>query len=313
MSLPDFREKQILFISARKTDLSKVRFSNDNICFTVDEEIEDQVSCHKIFAIFIMGDCSLTTVFVRNCKKYGISIFLMNRNFQTYAKIISSADGNYLARQKQYATNEKDNLISAQKLVCNKIKNQISLLKALKLETQALSDLEQKIKETSSFNDLLGIEGAASKVFFKNYFSKIGWYRRLPQAKVDITNLLMDIGYTFLFNFVDGMVGIYGLDSYVGFYHKLFFQRKSLSCDLMEPFRCIIDKQILKSYNLEQINEKDFKVVRGNYRMDMKGRDKYLEIFATAIMNNKESIFRYVRDYYYHIMNGADFPIFKIK
>ena len=195
----------------------------------------------------------------------------------------------------------------------NKIQNQIHLLKTLKLETQSLFDLQQKTKEVSSFNDLLGIEGTASKIFFKNYFSKIGWYRRLPQTKIDIINLLMDIGYTFLFNFIDGMIGIYGLDSYIGFYHKLFFQRKSLSCDLMEPFRCIIDKQILKSYNLQQINEKNFKVVKGNYRMDIKSRDKYLEIFAIAIMDNKEDIFCYIRDYYYHIMNGADFPIFKIK
>lgn len=313
MSLPDFKEKQILFISTKESDINKVKFSNDNICFTIDEQIENQISCHKIFAVFIIGECSLTTVFIRNCRKYGISIFLMNRNFQTYANIISKAEGNYLIRQKQYFASEKNNLVSAQKLVCNKIQNQIHLLKTSKLETQTLFDLQQKTKEVSSFNDLLGTEGAASKLFFKSYFAKIGWYRRLPQTKIDITNLLMDIGYTFLFNFIDGMIGIYGLDSYIGFYHKLFFQRKSLSCDLMEPFRCIIDKEILKSYNLQQINEKDFKVVKGNYRMDTKSRDKYLEIFAIAIMDSKKDIFCYVRDYYYHIMNGADFPIFKIK
>jgi CRISPR/Cas system-associated endonuclease Cas1 len=27
----------------------------------------------------------------------------------------------------------------------------------------------------------------------------------------------------------------------------------------MEPFRCIVDKVILKAYNLKQIDEKDFK------------------------------------------------------
>ena len=123
----------------------------------------------------------------------------------------------------------------------------------------------------------------------------------------------MDIGYTFLFNFIDGMIGIYGFDSYKGFYHKLFFQRKSLSCDLMEPFRCLIDNQILKAYHLKQVNEKDFKVLQGNYRMDIKKRDKYLEILATAIMKNKEDIFCYVRDYYYHVMNKTEFPTFKIK
>jgi len=101
----------------------------------------------------------------------------------------------------------------------------------------------------------------------------------------------MDIGYTFLFNFVDGIICLYGLDTYIGFYHKLFFQRKSLTCDLIEPFRCIIDKQILKSYHLHQIDYKDFKKEKGSYFLYNKERDKYLEIFSEAIMDKKEEIF----------------------
>ncbi len=313
MSLPDFREKQILFISTNESDINKIRFLNDNICFTIDNQVENQISCHKIFALFIIGECSLTTPLIRHAQKYGISIFLMNRSFQTYASLIAKAEGNYLLRQKQYHTNEKQEFERAQKLICNKIQNQIGLLKEINLENKTLIGLEQKIKSISSLKDLLGTEGVASRIFFQNYFSKIGWYKRAPQTKMDPINILMDIGYTFLFNFIDGMIGIYGFDSYKGFYHKLFFQRKSLSCDLMEPFRCLIDKQILKAYNLKQVNEKDFKVIKGNYRMDIKERDKYLKILALTIMKNKEDIFCYVRDYYYHVMNETDFPTFKIK
>ena len=52
----------------------------------------------------------------------------------------------------------------------------------------------------------------------------------------------MDIGYTYLFNFIDALLRLYGFDTYLGFYHKEFYQRKSLVCDVVEPFRCIIDK-----------------------------------------------------------------------
>ena len=58
------------------------------------------------------------------------------------------------------------------------------------------------------------------------------------------------------FNCMDSLLRLYGFDTYKGFYHKLFFQRKSLACDVMEPFRCVIDKQILKAFNLGQIDEK---------------------------------------------------------
>jgi len=46
MSLPDFKEKQILFISTKESDINKVKFSNDNICFMIDGQIENQISCH---------------------------------------------------------------------------------------------------------------------------------------------------------------------------------------------------------------------------------------------------------------------------
>lgn len=313
MSLPDFKEKHILFIIADDIDINKVKFANDNICFVKNDKIENQVSCHKIFAVFIVGDCSLTTVFIKNCKKYGIPIFLMNRNFLTYNRLSATAEGNYLARLKQYTASDQSKFYSSKKLICNKIANQISLLENIKsVKIDNLKNLQHKIANASDYKDILGLEGMASKIFFKEYFFELNWYRRLPRTKTDPINLLMDIGYTFLFNFIDGMICLYGLDTYIGFYHRLFFQRKSLTCDLMEPFRSIIDKQILKSYHLNQINYKDFKKSKGFYYLDNKSRDKYLEIFTETIMNKKEEIFCYVRDYYYYLMNNSKFPNFKI-
>ena len=144
MSLPDFKEKQTLFISTNESDINKIRFLNDNICFTIDDQIENQISCHKIFALFIIGDCSLTTPLIRNAQKYGISIFLMNRNFQAYASLISKAEGNYLLRQKQYQASEQEEFKKAQKLMSNKIQNQITLLRSINLESKNLTKLEQK-------------------------------------------------------------------------------------------------------------------------------------------------------------------------
>jgi CRISPR-associated protein Cas1 len=51
---------------------------------------------------------------------------------------------------------------------------------------------------------------------------------------------------------------MYGFDVYVGILHTQFFHRKSLVCDLEEPFRPIGDAAILKAMNLGQVSEKDF-------------------------------------------------------
>jgi len=45
LSLPDFREKQILFIIPEHGGENKIRLWNDNIRFEVDGKIINQLSC----------------------------------------------------------------------------------------------------------------------------------------------------------------------------------------------------------------------------------------------------------------------------
>ncbi|PIP17918.1 MAG: CRISPR-associated endonuclease Cas1, partial [Parcubacteria group bacterium CG23_combo_of_CG06-09_8_20_14_all_35_9] len=202
LSLPDFREKQLLFITAQEAADNKIRFKNENVCLVRDDKIINQLSCHKILGIFIIGDFSITTVLIRNCQKYGVSLFLLKNNFELYASIIATASGNYLLRQKQYAVTEE--LIIAKHFVANKISNQYKLLSKLNKKNDYKQEFEQiknNIQIVADNQELLGIEGNLSKRFFSQYFSEINWYKRLPRTKVDITNLLLDLGYTLLFNF----------------------------------------------------------------------------------------------------------------
>ena len=55
-------------------------------------------------------------------------------------------------------------------------------------------------------------------------------------------------------------IELFGFDTYVGVLHREFFHRKSLVCDLVEPFRPIIDSSLIKALNLGQIHEDDFYV-----------------------------------------------------
>ena len=315
LTLPDFIEKQILFVQAESDRENFLKFKNDNILFRKDEENIDQISCHKVFAIFIVGDFSITTVLIRNCEQHGISLFLVKNNFEVYARINSRLDGNYLLRERQYKF--RDEFLIAKKLIGNKIYNQLSLL----CEQKKLDDFKkgygvflEDIRNAESEKELLGIEGNASKLFFGQYFSEMNWLRRLPRSKYDVNNVMLDIGYTFMFNFIDSLLCLYGFDTYKGFYHKLFFQRQSLSCDLVEPFRCLIDRQLLKAYNLKQVNEKDFQLINGRYVLAYDKQRKYLQMFFNCIMERKEDIFSYVKDYYYFMMrDNKEFPFFKIK
>lgn len=317
LSLPDFKEKQILFIKSEKGVANKIKFENNNIAFLKDDKVINKASCSKVFSVFIIGDMTITTGILKEAKKSGISLFFLKNNMDRYASVCSVAEGNYLLRSAQYKMPKDKEFAIAKKIVSNKINNQIKLVRDRNPDSEKISEIEKlayQAEKSARDDELLGIEGSASRLFFKEYFSSIKWWRRAPRTRQDIPNFLLDIGYTILFNFVDSILGVYGFDNYKGVYHKLFFQRKSLSCDVVEPFRCVIDKQILKSFNLNQINGKDFKFVNGKYELSYEKSSKYSEIFMDAVMERKEDIYVFIQSFYRYFMDDQkyQFPYFEI-
>lgn len=313
MSLPDFREHQLLFVTGSEISENQLSFRNENVLLKRDERIVNQISCHKLLAVFVVGECTLTSVLFRKAKEFGVSIFLLKNNFDCYAQVTSVASGNYILRAKQYRALTHEEFEIAKKLVAHKIENQSKILKERKLQIGLFDSQINAVVKAPDDATLRGIEGSASRMFYQMYLKPIGWRRRMPRAKSDPANVLLDIGYTFLFNMTDSLLSLFGFDTYKGVYHKQFFQRKSLACDLMEPMRCIIDRQLLKSYNLKQIDEKDFLCKNDIWSLPYNKQKKYTEIFAGSLMERKEDIFCYIRSYYYYIMSGEeDMPQFHI-
>ncbi len=312
LNINDFSEKQIVFIGSE--DLAEnIHFRNENLVLDRNGKKVNQLSCYKILAVFIIGNVTITSNFIKQAKSFGISVFLMNRNFYLYASIDAYAEGNYLLREKQYSS--LNDFFMAKQLVKNKILNQLKLLESIgRLDNyrKRKNLILGKIENAKDEKTLLGLEGAFGREFFSNYFEKLNWYRRVPRTKVDEVNLLLDMGYTFLFNYIDCLLRLYGFDVYKGFYHKFFFKRKSLSCDIMEPFRCLIDKSILKMYNLKTFDKKDFRFEKGKFVLPWENSRKYSQVFFDEIVSNKLEIFNYILDFYqFSVNNDRKFPHFK--
>ena len=129
----------------------------------------------------------------------------------------------------------------------------------------------------------------------------------------DPTNTLLDIGYTLLFNFIEGLLNLYGFDLYRGVYHKKFYQRKSLVCDLVEPFRPAIDSRIRKAYSLGQVNKEDFNLTQGQYRLYGEKSRSYIKFLLEEIVIHKQGMFKYVQQYYRSFMRDKpieNYPLF---
>lgn len=118
-----------------------------------------------------------------------------------------------------------------------------------------------------------------------------------------------------LFNYIESFTRMFGFDVYAGVYHRLWFKRKSLICDLVEPFRCIIDKAVRVAFNRKEFSVKDFSVYKGEYRLKIEKNGDYAKVFFNALIPYKMEVFKYISSYYKCFMqnkNISEYPKFKI-
>lgn len=297
ISRQDFSKKQILVYYPARGD--KLACQNDNIVIRDrDNKIKHQSTCYRLFALFVVGNTTITTGLIQRSKKFGFSICFFSMGMKLYEVIGSRMEGNTLLRQRQY---EYKGMELGQRIIENKIYNQRQAINSIRRKTlenkQAIRYLDRQIEnlrqETMPLLSILGVEESAAKTYFAEIFDNTSWQGRKPRIKCDYVNTALDIGYTVLFYVIDAILNIYGFDTYYGVLHRCFYMRKSLVCDIMEPFRPVIDLEVRKAINLRQIKEEDFDVYDHRVVLKWKKSSEYTGLFMEAVLEHKEEIFEY--------------------
>lgn len=319
LHLNDYKHKRIVFIHSGQDHL---RFGNENLILEEGKggKIKNQMPCSKIFAVFVIGPVTITSHLLEKADRFGFSIILLKYSFRPYAFLGSQTEGNTLLKIKQY--NLKSPYPLCAWLVRNKIHNQAEALRKIRKKSDKMKRAITRLEEIKTEIDpetemdnaaLLGREGNASKAYFGAFFEDLNWQARRPRVKQDPLNSLLDIGYTYMFNFVEAHLRLFGFDLYKGFYHRLFYQRKSLVCDLVEPFRPIVDSVIRKGFNLKQFRNRDFIKINEQYHLRKNKNRHYTMVLFNEISQYREDIFIYVREYYRAFIRGkavSEFPPF---
>lgn len=302
-----------------------LRVSNGELLLEEQVENSDKAKTltklpfQKILALFIIGHIRITTPLIEKCQKFGVALVVMKPSFRPVFFWANSAEANYLLHQRQYE-HKKEDISIARVIVENKIKNQIKALadtrKKDELTVHAKATLQgciDTLPDVTDYDSLMGIEGSSSKIFFKSFYQEFDWHQRRPRTKCDALNASLDIGYTMLFNYIECFLRMFGFDLYVGVYHCLWFKRKSLVCDIMEPFRPIIDKTVRTAWNRKQFSEKDYQVQKGEYRLKFEKNSDYSRVFFDALIPYKTEVFKYVQNYYRCFMGRksvSQYPVF---
>lgn len=313
-------ENRSLFV-INGTEHQSLRVSNGRLLLenTETKKAITKLPFPKILVLLVIGHTTITTPLIEHCNKHAIPLVVMKPNFRPVFYYGNMAEANFLLRKKQFEF-KKENTDIAKVLIANKTNNQLLLLSKIREKSATLEKAKRtlsigykEIGDINNFRKLMGLEGSIAKSYFKAYFEFAGWSQRLPRVKQDSINATLDIGYTMLFNYIESMTRLFGFDPYMGVYHQLWFRRKSLVCDLMEPFRCIIEHQIRKSLKYGTFKSSDFEKRKNAFYLKADYRKTYTKVFFEAIINNKSRIYKYIQQYYRCFMGRKSvnsYPVF---
>ena len=137
--------------------------------------------------------------------------------------------------------------------------------------------------EQVTIESLLGIEGAAGAAYFKAFGEAFapglqfqGRNRRPPR---DPVNAVLSLGYTLLYHAALEALLAAGLEPAYGFLHEPCPGRASLACDLMEPFRPLVDWEIWVMLQNRTIRAESFSTNQGACLLGKAGRQGFYGAF----------------------------------
>lgn len=141
-----------------------------------------------------------------------------------------------IKQQSIWSTEQK--LMIWTDIVREKICNQAKvLLDNGKEEETAM--LTQYVSEIS-FGDATNREGHAAKVYFNALFGK-----QFSRGQENPINAMLNYGYSLILSAFNREVTLNGYLPNIGLCHDNRFNAYNLSCDLMEPFRIVVDRAVI--------------------------------------------------------------------
>lgn len=173
-----------------------------------------------------------------------------------------------------------------------------------------LSALQSTGKDTHTLNQLRGLEGAAAAMYFEAYFSAFapalgatGRNRRPPR---DPVNAVLSLSYTMLYAQATAACWAAGLDPALGALHTLSHGRAALACDLMEPYRPLIDLWVWQLFRDGQLRDEHFgRDGAGACLLGKAGRGHFYPAWEQQAHHHQRSLLRYARAMDKALMHGS--------
>lgn len=195
------------------------------------------------------------------------------------ARLTPEADPRLVGRVMQHRVlgDETQRSVIARAIVAEKIRSQAGAARHYQRQgkpvkgddLKKLASLEERAGASSSLDELLGLEGAASAAWF-SVFAKLllkPWEfpSRSRRPPLDPVNAVLSLGYTLLYHRTLAAIQAIGLEPGLGALHAYRAGRQSLACDLMEPLRVpVVDRWVVGLLNQRRVLPDDFLAADGD-------------------------------------------------
>lgn len=122
-------------------------------------------------------------------------------------------------------------------IVAEKIRKQAEFLGDLQKNNEAAL-LRSYLHQIEHY-DATNREGHAAKVYFNALFGM-----DFTRSEENITNAALNYGYSIILSAFNREIVSQGYLTQLGIFHDNMFNQFNLSCDLMEPFRILVDRKV---------------------------------------------------------------------
>ena len=234
------------------TRQSKISYKN-RFLVVKQENDEKYIHLSEIDTVIVDSiSVSISAYLLKELADNKINIIFCDEKHNPFGEIVpyysKHNTSKMIKEQIKWKTTDKDKIWS--EIVKNKIMNQALLLKKTKSDKYklVLSYIDEVVD-----GDKTNREGHAAKVYFNALFGN-----DFVRNSDDSINAALNYGYAILLSTINKEIINNGYLTQLGIHHKNEFNEYNLTCDLMEPFRIVIDNFVY--YNQERKLDTEYKL-----------------------------------------------------
>lgn len=266
----------ILYLCEQNTKISK---RGHRLLVEKDDQSILDIPIRKVERIFIFGNIQITTQAMSILLEEQVEVAFFSLRGRFKGSLSGPMSKNISLRIAQYECwhDETVKLHMGRQFIQSKMLNMINVLQRysynhpeadFKKQIDIIRHSITRLSETSSIDEIMGIEGYGSRVYFGCFAQmcrrELIFPGRYKHPSSDPINALLSLGYTLVGSEIAALLEAMSLDPYLGFLHSVRYGRQSLALDLLEEFRqAIIDPFTLKLINKKIFSEKDFELAEG--------------------------------------------------